>query len=84
MELISPTDSMFLLAESREHPMHVGGLQLFEPPEGAGPDFVREIYESLITREDKVQNVVNTESTGAGIRVNVVAPGSSLSFIVAR
>ena len=33
MELISPTDSMFLLAESREHPMHVGGLQLFEPPE---------------------------------------------------
>ncbi|MCB0946010.1 MAG: wax ester/triacylglycerol synthase family O-acyltransferase, partial [Mycobacterium sp.] len=52
MELISPTDSMFLLAESREHPMHVGGLQLFEPPEGAGPDFVREIYESLITRED--------------------------------
>lgn len=31
MKLISPTDSMFLLAESREHPMHVGGLQLFEP-----------------------------------------------------
>ena len=52
MELISPLDSMFLLGESREHPMHVGGLQLFEPPEGAGPDFLREIYQSLITRED--------------------------------
>ena len=52
MELISPTDSMFLLAESREHPMHVGGLQLFEPPEGAGPDFIREIYATLLSYED--------------------------------
>ena len=52
MELISPVDSMFLLAESREHPMHVAGLQLFEPPEGAGPDFLRDMYQSLINRED--------------------------------
>ncbi|WP_167096877.1 wax ester/triacylglycerol synthase family O-acyltransferase [Mycobacterium sp. DL592] len=52
MELISPTDSMFLLAESREHPMHVGGLQLFEPPEGAGPDFIRDIFSRLLTYED--------------------------------
>ncbi len=52
MELISPLDSMFLLGESREHPMHVGGLQLFEPPKGAGPDFLREIYQNLITRKD--------------------------------
>jgi WS/DGAT/MGAT family acyltransferase len=35
-----PTDAMFLWAESREHPMHVGGLQLFVPPEDLGPDFV--------------------------------------------
>jgi WS/DGAT/MGAT family acyltransferase len=35
-----PTDAMFLWAESREHPMHVGGLQLFIPPEELGPDFV--------------------------------------------
>ncbi|PZS28851.1 MAG: hypothetical protein DLM58_16415, partial [Pseudonocardiales bacterium] len=32
---MSPTDSMFLMIESREHPMHVGSLQLFQPPEGA-------------------------------------------------
>ena len=31
----------------------------------------RYLRQSLITREDKVQNVVNTESTGAGIRVIV-------------
>lgn len=52
MELISPTDSMFLLAESREHPMHVGGLQLFEPPEGMGPEFLAEIYNDLLTYQD--------------------------------
>ncbi|MDE9365289.1 wax ester/triacylglycerol synthase family O-acyltransferase [Luteipulveratus sp. YIM 133132] len=37
---MGPTDSMFLLVESREHPMHVGGLQLFSPPEDAGPGWV--------------------------------------------
>jgi diacylglycerol O-acyltransferase / wax synthase len=52
MDLMSPTDSVFLLTESREHPMHVGGLQLFEPPEGAGPEFVREIYDALIADRD--------------------------------
>ncbi|CAN5777523.1 wax ester/triacylglycerol synthase family O-acyltransferase [soil metagenome] len=49
---MSPADSMFLLAESREHPFHVGGLQLFEPPEGAGPEFVRELYEGMVTQTD--------------------------------
>ena len=34
MKLISPTDSIFLLGESREHPMHVGGLGLYEAPGG--------------------------------------------------
>ncbi|HWF68525.1 MAG TPA: wax ester/triacylglycerol synthase family O-acyltransferase [Mycobacterium sp.] len=52
MELITPTDSIFLLGESREHPMHVGGLQLFEPPEDAGPDFPRQAYEALVENSD--------------------------------
>lgn len=52
MELMTPTDSIFLLNESREHPMHVGGLQLFEPPAGAGPEFARETYEALVADED--------------------------------
>ncbi|BBX55631.1 putative diacyglycerol O-acyltransferase [Mycobacterium shottsii] len=47
-----PTDSMFLFVESREHPMHVGGLSLFEPPEGAGPDFVRNFYEALVANDE--------------------------------
>lgn len=48
MELISPADVMFLVGESREHPMHVGCLQLFQPPEDKGPDFVRESYDAML------------------------------------
>ena len=47
MSFMPPTDSMFLLAESREHPMHVGGLQLFVPPKDAGPDFARDLLDSF-------------------------------------
>jgi diacylglycerol O-acyltransferase / wax synthase len=53
--LMPVTDSMFLLAESREHPMHVGGLQLYTLPEDAGPDYLSRIYHSLIGDEENVQ-----------------------------
>jgi WS/DGAT/MGAT family acyltransferase len=52
MQLMSPTDSMFLIAESREHPMHVGGLAVYEPPQGAGPTFVRELHEEMVKHTD--------------------------------
>ena len=52
MKLISPTDSLFLIGESREHPMHVAGLQLFEPPEGSGPDFIRDLHEAIVKNDD--------------------------------
>jgi diacylglycerol O-acyltransferase / wax synthase len=45
-------DSMFLIGETREHPMHVGGLQLFTPPDGAGPDFIPEIYAAMLACTD--------------------------------
>lgn len=45
------TDSIFLLAESREHPVHVGGLQLFDPPEGAGPDYLGDLYHRLVASD---------------------------------
>lgn len=47
MPFMPPTNSMFLMAESREHPMHVGGLQLFTPPEGSGPEWVRDFVSTL-------------------------------------
>jgi WS/DGAT/MGAT family acyltransferase len=40
MTAVGPLDAMFLLGESREQPMHVGGVMLFELPEGAGRDHV--------------------------------------------
>ncbi|HWU31402.1 MAG TPA: wax ester/triacylglycerol synthase domain-containing protein, partial [Marmoricola sp.] len=45
---IDPNSLMFLLAESRSQPMHVAGMQLFEPPADAGPDFAANIYEKAL------------------------------------
>ena len=44
---IDPSSAAFLLAETRNQPMHVGGLQLFELPDEAGPNYVREMYERM-------------------------------------
>jgi len=49
---IDPTSAAFLLAENRSQPMHVGGLQLFEKPEGAGRNYVREMYEEMRDNTD--------------------------------
>ena len=48
MKPISPTDALFLIGESREHPMHVGSLQLFRPPDDVGPHFAREAYQAML------------------------------------
>ena len=52
MALMPPTDSMFLIPESREQPMHVGSLQLFELPDGADRTLIRETYEELLASTD--------------------------------
>jgi diacylglycerol O-acyltransferase len=48
MPLMAPTDSLFIIPESREQPMHVGSLQLFDLPEGADRKLIRETYEELV------------------------------------
>lgn len=48
MAVMPITDSMFLLVETREHPMHVGGLQLFQKPPDAGPDYLKQVRENLL------------------------------------
>ena len=57
MATMSLRDSMFLLAESRERPTHVGSLQLFERPEDAGPDFLGDLHRRLITSDAPVSKV---------------------------
>ena len=49
---MSPADSMFLMVETREHPMHVGGLQLFVPPEGVDSTYVRHTFEQMVAADD--------------------------------
>lgn len=49
---IDPTSLAFLLAENRNQPMHVAGLQLFEKPDDAGPGFTRDLYESALQTQE--------------------------------
>jgi diacylglycerol O-acyltransferase len=49
---IDPPSLAFLLAETRNQPMHVAGLQLYEKPADAGPGYAREIYEGALATTD--------------------------------
>lgn len=48
MAILPPQDALFLIMENRQQPTHVAGLQLFEPPEDAGPEWLREQYEQAL------------------------------------
>jgi diacylglycerol O-acyltransferase / wax synthase len=66
MSAVGPLDAMFLLGETREQPMHVGGLMLFELPDGARDqvfpdgtrDYVSRLYQDIV--EDQTVNPVFT------------------------
>jgi diacylglycerol O-acyltransferase / wax synthase len=47
---MSPTDSVFLSVESSQTPMHVGGLELFEPADDMGSPY--EVFQQLTATED--------------------------------
>lgn len=47
VNIIDPTSAAFLYVESRTQPMHVGGLHLFEKPEGAGRNYATEMFEAM-------------------------------------
>jgi diacylglycerol O-acyltransferase / wax synthase len=49
---LDPTAAAFLMAENRRMPMHVGGLQLFKKPEGAGRNYVKDLYEHFRESDD--------------------------------
>jgi diacylglycerol O-acyltransferase len=49
---LDPTAAAFMLAENRQQPMHVGGLQLFRPPQDAGPEYVREQFAASLSFEE--------------------------------
>ncbi|MBM4362058.1 MAG: wax ester/triacylglycerol synthase family O-acyltransferase [Deltaproteobacteria bacterium] len=43
MRPLSPVDSTFLTAETRQTPMHVGSLLLLRPPRGSGEGYLQEL-----------------------------------------
>src|SRR5687767_14094258 len=49
MGLMPVTDAAFMYAESREQPMHVGSLQIFELPEAADPHHAADLYRESVS-----------------------------------
>lgn len=45
---VPPLDAMFLWGETAETMMHVASLMPFTPPEGAGPEFLEQVYEEML------------------------------------
>jgi diacylglycerol O-acyltransferase / wax synthase len=52
MALMSPSDSVFLIPETRDQPMHVGSLQLFARPDGADSDFMPDLFQRMLAVDD--------------------------------
>lgn len=50
MSQFAPPEAVaLLLLESPEHPMHIGMLEMFRPPAGSGPNFARELFETMLS-----------------------------------
>ncbi len=47
MKRLSPSDAMFLYAESREQMMHVAGMMLFDEAPGTPPDHLRHLMDEV-------------------------------------
>tara|TARA_R110001592_G_scaffold67059_1_gene205849 strand:- start:20820 stop:22190 length:1371 start_codon:yes stop_codon:yes gene_type:complete len=54
MKPLSLADQLFLWLEKRQQPMHVGGLHLFDFPEGAGPKYVTELAEYMYSFQQPI------------------------------
>ena len=47
MRQVSPLDAVWLELESRDTPMHVGGLLEFTLPKDAPPDYLKQVFEQM-------------------------------------
>ncbi|WP_156767184.1 wax ester/triacylglycerol synthase family O-acyltransferase [Mycobacterium sp. E796] len=68
---MTPLDALFLSAETREHPLHVGALQLFTPPTDAGPTFVRHVHEAMLECDDVAPIFRKRPSSFRGALTNI-------------
>ncbi len=68
MQLMPVTESMFLAAETRDQPMHVGGLQLFIPRDGQEPaDLAEEFYGRLLATEQVAERFLQRPADPAAL-----------------
>ncbi len=54
MTKLSTVDGLFLRVESRELPMHVAGLQIFQLPKGKGSNWLQELLQDMRSRRPGV------------------------------
>lgn len=52
MKRLSPLEAAWLLLESRDTPMHVGGLYEFTLPDDAGPDYLQDMLAGMRAQHD--------------------------------
>jgi diacylglycerol O-acyltransferase len=53
MSQFAPPEAVaMLLMETRQRPLHIAVLQLFKPPEGARPEFARELFEAMLDQRE--------------------------------
>lgn len=57
MQYMPVTSSMFLIAETREQPMHVGGLQLFIPREGQTAEELADEVQAAFTSDMAISEI---------------------------
>src|SRR3954453_7789561 len=83
MTVVGPLDAMFLGAETRAQPMHVGGLMVFELPEGVGRDrafpedardFVLRLYQDMVEAQQSPRS--SPDGSGTGHETSATGPGS--------
>ena len=67
MSAMPLTDAVFLLAESREQPIHVGGLHLYKPPAEASDDVVGEFYRQVLEHREVIPRLRRRAARIAGI-----------------
>ncbi len=79
MSQLSLLDYMLLLLETRDSPRHVGGLQVFELPADAPPDFVRRLHADMLGTEATPPFNQKLRSGLAGPPRWVDAPGLDLA-----
>lgn len=80
MRLLSPVDSMFVRMETSRAPLHIGCGAIFELPDGAGPGFVRDLYQAFAALDwlpFPYNSVVDHGPANALSRWRVVQPDPS-------